>query len=153
MTDEGRFSIELEHLQGYEFKVRFDWDAAPDVIMDEPPPLGNQQGPNASRMLAAAVGNCLSASLLYCLSKAEPMPGSVRTTASCQLVRNAGGRLRIGAIDVVLGVSAELVDSPRITRCLDLFEDFCVVTASVSKGIPVKVQVVDEKTGTVLKTS
>jgi organic hydroperoxide reductase OsmC/OhrA len=153
MNDEGRFSIELEHLQGYEFRVRFDWDAAPDMVMDEPPPLGNQQGPNASRMLTAAVGNCLSASLLYCISKTEPTPGSVKTTASCQMVRNASGRLRIGALDVVLGVSAELVDSPRIARCLDLFEDFCVVTASVSKGIPVKVSVVDEKTGTVLKTS
>jgi organic hydroperoxide reductase OsmC/OhrA len=153
MADDGRFSIELEHLQGYEFKVRFDWDTAADVVMDEPPPLGDQQGPNASRMLAAAVGNCLSASLLYCLSKTDPLPGSVKTTASCQLVRNASGRLRIGGIEVVLRVRPELVDSPRITRCLDLFEDFCVVTASVSKGIPVKVSVVDENTGTVLKTS
>jgi len=152
MADDGRFSIELEHLQGYEFKVRFDWDRVPDVVMDEPPPLGNRQGPNASRMLAAAVGNCLSASLLYCLTKSEPPAGSVKTSASCQVVRNASGRLRVGALDVVLSVSAELVDSPRLTRCLDLFEDFCVVTASVSEGIPVKVSVVDEKTGRILKS-
>jgi hypothetical protein len=29
-----------------------------------------------------------------------------------------------------------------LPRCLDLFEDFCVVTASVRQGIPVTVEVV-----------
>ena len=71
MSDGGQFTIELEHLQDYEFKVRFDWDKAGDILMDEPAPLGARNGPNASRMLAAAVGNCLSASLMFCVAKAE----------------------------------------------------------------------------------
>ena len=38
--------------------------------MDEPEPMGENSGPNAGKVLAAAIGNCLTASLLFCLQKA-----------------------------------------------------------------------------------
>ena len=141
--EEGRFSFELEHLEGYEFKVRFDWEQMPELVMDEPPPLGGRTGPNASRMLAAAVGNCLSASLMYCVHKAEVPAGSVRTRVTCRLVRGERKRLRVGGIDVDLTVDGDTESSARFSRCLDLFEDFCVVTASIREGIPVNVRVLD----------
>ena len=144
MSDEGRFTIELEHLEGFEFKVRFDWEDAADVLMDEPSPLGGAQGPNASRMLAAAAANCLSASLLYCVSKNTVPVGSLRTSATCRLARNAQKRLRVEGLDVRIEVSDELAASARMARCADLFEDFCVVTGSIRQGIPVSVEVVDD---------
>ena len=49
MSAEGRFTIHLEHLEGYEFKVKFDWDSTEDALMDEPMPLGGESGPNAGR--------------------------------------------------------------------------------------------------------
>ena len=143
MSEEGRFTLEMEQLEGYEFKLKFDWDKVADLVLDEPPPLGQRNGPNASRMLAGAVANCLSASLLYCLTKADVPTGSVKTAVTCKLVRNDKGRLRIGGLDVSINIARELQESPRLKRCLNLFEDFCVVTASVREGIPVTVEVVD----------
>jgi hypothetical protein len=32
-------------------------------------------------------------------------------------------------------------DLPRSKTCLEIFEDFCIVTESVRKGIPVDVEV------------
>ena len=142
MSDEGRFNLELEQLEGYEFDVKLDWPELAGLRMDEPPPLGQRRGPNASRLLAAAVGNCLSASLLYCMSKADPPPGSLRTLVTCRVHRNEKGRLRIAALDVRITLAETLAASARLPRCLDLFEDFCVVTASVRQGIPVTVEVV-----------
>jgi organic hydroperoxide reductase OsmC/OhrA len=149
MSEEGRFSLDLEHLEGYEFRVKFDWDDAADVILDEPAPLGGARGPNASRMLAAAAANCLSASLLFCVAKGDVPPDSVRTHATCRLVRNENKRLRIGGLEVRITVGDELAQAARMARCKDLFEDFCVVTASIRQGIPVSVDVVDEA-GTLL---
>lgn len=142
MSEEGRFTIHLEQLDGYEFKVRFDWEQAAEVVMDEPPPLGDRAGPNASRMLAAAAADCLSASLLYCIAKEAPPAGAIRTAATCTLVRNEQKRLRIGGMEVRIEVAGELAEAARTRRCLELFEEFCVVTASLRQGIPIAVEVV-----------
>lgn len=109
--------------------------------MDEPPPLGEDHGPNAARLLAAAVGNCLSASALFCLRKARINVKGMRTTVQASLTRNDQRRLRIGGIQVKLQPEVHPEDKDRIGRCLELFEDFCVVTQSVRRGIDVKVEV------------
>lgn len=143
MSEAGSFTIELEQQQDYRIKVRFDWPGAADVLMDEPPPLGGEAGPNAARMLAAAAGNCLSASLLFCLTKTmEAVPEhAIRTEVTCRMLRNEQRRLRIGGLEARLTISEELERSPKLKRCLALFEDFCVVSASIRQGIPIRVTV------------
>jgi uncharacterized OsmC-like protein len=144
MSKEGQFTIEMTHLSGYEFKVNFGLENVPELLVDEPAPLGESKGPNPSRVLAAAAANCLSASLLYCVSKNQPPAGSVRTTATCTIDRNDKGRMRIGRMDIKLIVSGELENAVRMKRCLDLYEDFCVVTASLRDGFPIDVDVVNQ---------
>jgi organic hydroperoxide reductase OsmC/OhrA len=114
------------------------------LIMDEPPPLGERNGPNASRLLAAATANCLSASLMFCLAKEEVPARAVQTEATCTLIRNDKKRLRVGRLDVRITAGDALLDSKKRDRCMDLFEDFCVVTASLRQGIPVGVEVYNE---------
>jgi uncharacterized OsmC-like protein len=143
MAENTRFALTLERLQNYEFKINFDWDHLAPMIVDEAEPLGLRKGPNPSRLLAAAVGDCLSASLLFCLQKAKMEVKNIKTLVTGSLVRNEKGRLRIGRIDVSIAVELQDGQYDRINRCLDLFEDYCVVTASVRKGIPVNVWVTD----------
>ncbi len=144
MSDAHLFSVELEQQEGFEFRVRFDWPDVPELLLDEPEPLGRRAGPNAARLVAAAVANCLSASLVFCLrSKFRQDPGPVRAMATGRLERNDQGRYRIAGIDVVLSISENFGDMPHQERCLEQFEDFCIVTQSIRAGIPVSVSVVD----------
>ena len=66
-ADNGAFAVNLTLRDGYSFDVEFADGEGPPLIVDELPPLGEANGPNPARLLAAAVGSCLSASLLFCL--------------------------------------------------------------------------------------
>lgn len=135
------FTIEVKQKENYEFEVRFDKEHYAPLRMDEPEPLGRDAAPNAARVLAAAVGNCLSASLLFCTRKARAELGPMETRVHVRLGRNERGRLRIAGIEVEIDPHFPPGEREKAARCLELFEDFCVVTASVRGGIPVDVRV------------
>ncbi len=153
MAGEHELSVTIEHIQGLEFKVAFDWPEAGEVMMDEPEPVGHRRGPNASRLLAAAIGNCLTASLLFCLQRSKVELGGVTTaTVTGRTVRNGRGRLRVGGYAVRIALPVATADRERVERCLRLFEDYCVVTPSVRQGIDVTVDVVDRDGGTLFSS-
>ena len=135
------FTIERDQVEDYAFRVRFDKEQFPPLDMDEPVPLGKDSGPNASRVLAAAIGNCLSASLLFCARKGRVEIGPIRTKISVRTARNERKRLRIVGVRVEIDPQVPEPDRQQALRCLDLFEDYCVVTQSIRQGIPVEVSV------------
>jgi uncharacterized OsmC-like protein len=53
-------------------------------------------GPNPSRRLAASVANCLSASLLFALSKFKNTPGQITTSVTSRRERKPDKHLRDG---------------------------------------------------------
>jgi len=143
MDEPHTFTLTLEQLEDYEFRVKFDWPEVPELLLDEPAPLGGSRGPNAARLIAAAVANCLSASLVFCMRKFKQASGRVRADVTGELARNERGRLRIGRFDVTIHLADAAGEIRHFDRCLQQFEDFCVVTESVRNGIPVGVRVVD----------
>ena len=145
MTEPTSFTIHLEQEQDFDFRVKFDWPDNADLLLDEPEPLGHRHGPNAARLVAAAVGNCLSASLLFCLrTKFKQDPGPLRASVTGQLARNEHGRIRIAGLSVRIELAEDSSVLQHLERCMAQFEDFCVVTESIRHGIPVSVEVVDK---------
>jgi organic hydroperoxide reductase OsmC/OhrA len=144
MSDTRQHHVELRFVRGYEFVATFtDAEAMPAIVFDEPPPLGEGIGPNAAAVLAAAVGNCLAASFAFCLRKVRLEPVDLTANVIAHVDRNEQGRFRITGIDVELNPQLLEGDRSRQERCERLFEDFCVVTESVRRGIPVNVKIVD----------
>ena len=152
MSETQQFTLTLTQESDYVFRIEFDDTAIPALHTDESPPLGGDSGPNPSRMLVAAVANCLSASLLFSLRKYKNTPGVIVTRATARLERNEQNRLRIAHVDVEIELPEAAADYAQIERLLQQFENFCVVTESVREGVAVDVTVRDA-TGSVLHDS
>lgn len=146
---ESKPRVVLRQQQDYQFAIDFGADL-PKLIGDEHPPLGQGQGPTPVQLLAAAVGNCLSDSLLFALRKFKQQPEPLQCEVSAEVGRNAEGRLRVLAMQatITLGVPAQALE--HLERVLSTFESYCTVTQSIAQGIPVRVQVLDAQ-GAVLK--
>ena len=143
MSETRDYTVDLRFVRGYEFVATFrDPEGLPPIVFDEPAPLGEGSGPNAAAVLAAAIGNCLAGSFAFCLRKARVEPIDLTAAVVARVARNEQGRFRISGIDVELAPQVLAADQGRLERCERLFEDFCIVTESVRRGIPVNVKIV-----------
>ncbi len=142
-TPQDEVIVELNLLESYRFDVQFQPPGMPTLVTDLAPPLGAHLGPNPERLLAAAVANCLSASLLFALRKFAQQSSSLHTRAALQMARSAQGRMRVGRMAVDLHLGAPAAQMPHLARVLAQFEAFCSVTESVRAAFPVDVHVFD----------
>lgn len=142
-------TIRLTQRHDYQFDTHFG-DAVPDLMADEPAPLGQGLGPSPVQLLCAAVGNCLSASLLFSMRKYKLAPEPLSCEVEAQVGRNAENRLRVLEVTARLTLGVPAADLAHLERVLAQFESFCTVTESVRQGIPVAVEVFDS-TGARLK--
>lgn len=142
-------TVRLVQQHDYRFEIEFG-AAMPTLVGDEPPPLGAAAGPSPVQLLAAAVGNCLSDSLLFALRKYKQSPEPIRTEVQAVVGKNAENRLRVQRLDATLTLGVPAARLEHLDRVLASFESFCTVTESVRAGFPVGVRVLDAD-GVVLK--
>jgi len=135
------FSVSLTLLENYSFNV--DFGDFGHFISDEPSPIGNDLGPDPVRLLAASVGNCLAASLLFAIRKFNGDAGKITAQVTGEITRVAG-RLRVTQLQVVLNLPNNINDMPHLEHVLEQFESFCTVTQSVREGINVQTVITDQ---------
>jgi len=140
--DSELISIELRQQQDYCFKASLG-GTLPELLCDEPPPMGSGLGPSPVQLLCSAVANCLSDSLLFALRKYKQAPEPLSCRVSAEVGRNAEGRLRVLAMQAQLHLGVPAAQLQHLDRVLAQFESFCTVTQSVGQGFPVEVQVWD----------
>ena len=140
----GMESVQITQLRDYRFENRFG-EQAPAVYSDEPPPLGGGSGPSPVQLLAAAVGNCLSASLLFALRKFKQAPEPITAQVEPEVGRNDQKRLRVLRLKVRLDLGVPASRLEHLDRALAQFEEFCTVTQSVRASVPVELEVYDSE--------
>jgi organic hydroperoxide reductase OsmC/OhrA len=137
MSEDTNISFALTLTDGYAFTVDFTGTDIPPMTIDESPPLGGNAGPNPSRVLASAIASCMASSLLFCLRKARVEVGATRVDVTVTSGRNSRGRLRVKAVDLVLAPTVPADQVAMMTRCLEVYEDYCVVSGSIREGITI----------------
>ena len=151
-TETESIALTITQESDYAFRVVFDDTSLPPLLVDEAPPLGGGKGPDPARLLAAAIGNCLGASLLFALRKFKNAPGTIVARVRADHARSEKGRLRIGKVAVEITLPEPAAAYVQIERILAQFEEFCTVTERVRAGVPVEVTVRDGA-GAVLRVS
>ncbi len=140
---ERRFGVRVTHQERYRFLSQASEagqkHGAP-YLSDEPEPVGDNAGPSTPALLASAIGHCLSASLLECLKHAHVDVLSCRADAEAVVRPNAEGKPRIDHVEVTIRPQVK-GPSKRLTRCEDVYKNYCTVTSSVERGIAVEVKI------------
>jgi uncharacterized OsmC-like protein len=131
----------LKRISGHKFEVEFDDPRYPKLIVDEPEPLGSGEGPNPVRLLSAAVGECVSSGLVYCLDKAKVRIKRLETGVGMELVKEEEGYWRIKGVMVEVDLLVAKRDTTRARRSLERFEEYCTVTLGLRAGTPVTIDV------------
>lgn len=101
---------------------------------------GRDEAPAPDDLLTAAVGSCLASSFAFCASKARAELTGLTVNAKAEASR-VEGRLRVTGINVTLNPTFVEKDDKKLERCKSIFRNYCTVTESVTKGIPVNVTV------------
>lgn len=134
--------VSLVQQQDYRFDIQFG-GSIPVLTGDEPAPLGSGLGPSPVQLLSAAVGNCLSDSLLFALRKFKQAPEPLRCDITSQVGRNPEGRLRVLAMTARMTLGVPAASLQHLDRVVEQFEAFCTVTQSVGQGIPITIEISD----------
>jgi len=136
---ETEFRVDIERLEGYDFKISFR-DIEETLLMSEPAPLGSGKHPFGGHAIAAAIGHCMCSALIFCLEKARVNTGLIKAVLFTKVERNEKGRLRLTKVRV--SVHAQVDDMEKARRCMEIFEDYCIVTQSIRQGIEVETEVI-----------
>src|ERR1041385_1975019 len=103
MSAERDYTVDLKLESDYRFTATFpDSPRLEPMDFDEPAPLGGGVAPNAVAVLSAAIGNCLAASLTFCLRKARVDVDALAARVVTHVARNEHGHFRIADIEVVI---------------------------------------------------
>ncbi len=122
----------------YEVQIRGRHNLVVDASSET---QGDDEGPAPDDLLAAAVGACLSSSFTFCASKAKAELVELTSVVRAQISR-VEGYLRVTGMDVILNPKFKDEESAKKKeRCIAIFRNYCTVTESVSRGIPVNVEV------------
>ena len=124
----------------HQLKFKAELDGLHRAEIDELEPNGTDLAPNPADYLLLAVGGCLASAFMFSVSKFDLNLNKMHAKVRGKYTR-VNERLRVERVDVVLEVDPETEkDLQEIKEwCIGVFRNFCVVSESIRKGLPIGV--------------
>ena len=120
----------------------------PEFLMDEPKSFhGDENGPSSIEYLCVAVAGCQGTSFQFCLQKFDIELNKMVVICEAEIhhVDEAGrSMLRITNLHVKIDVELKNPDDEEdLLECFEVYKKYCVVSASIIKGIPIDIKLND----------
>jgi uncharacterized OsmC-like protein len=113
-----------------------------DFEVDEPVSFhGTDLGPSAVEYLLIGIGGCLGTTFIFCLQKKNIELETFEVVVDGKVSHTGPKkRLRLENVDVDLKFTPKEASSDlEINRCMKEFTKYCVVTNSITNGLPINV--------------
>lgn len=113
-----------------------------DLNVDEPSSFhGTDLGPSAVEYLLIGIGGCLGTTFIYCLKKNNVELEKLEVIVDGNLSHTGPKMLlRLVNVDVDLNFTPkETSTDVEITRCINEFTEYCIVTNSIANGLPIQI--------------
>lgn len=149
MVHEKNTIVDLKLEKDLIFKCYLGFEKLQEIYIDETlEEKEDMWGPDAARLLGMALLGCLSASFIFCLKKRNLTPDDLEARAEISFKTIEKGYTRIKQVDISLKPKTDdAATLKRINQCIRemkngklLFEENCIITASVREGINVNVE-------------
>jgi len=113
-----------------------------DFDIDEPASFhGTDLGPSAVEYLLIGIGGCLGTTFIYCLQKKNIELETFEVVVDGKVSHTGPKkRLRLENVEVDLKFTPKEASSDlELNRCMKEFTKYCVVTNSITNGLPINV--------------
>ena len=113
-----------------------------DLNVDEPVSFhGTDLGPSAVEYVLIGIGGCLGTTFTYCLRKNKIELETLKVIVEGELSHKGPKMLlRLVNVNVDLNfVPKEAGSDKEINKCMKEFFEYCIITNSITKGLPINV--------------
>jgi putative redox protein len=114
------------------------------IHLDEPESFhGTDIGPSPVEYFLIGIGGCLGSTFTYCLQKQEVEIDALEVVVDGQL-KHVGPNMSLKLVNIEAEILFTAKDgklSGKIEQCIKTFRDYCIVSNSITQGVPLDVKV------------
>lgn len=124
----------------HQLNFKAELDGLHKAEIDELEPHGTDLAPNPADYLLLAVGGCLASAFMFSVSKFDVNLKKMHAKVRGKYTR-VNEHVRIERVDVILEVDPSTEKDLKEIKewCIGVFRNFCVVSESIRKGLPIRV--------------
>lgn len=115
-----------------------------NVLIDEPLSFkGNDRGPSPVEYILIGIGSCLGASFIHCCKINNFEIKKLNIVVDGKMThRKPYNHLELAYVNVELNIiHFEEKTNEKFEKCLEIFREYCVVSNSLIRGLPINVNI------------
>ena len=129
--------VELSLLDNGDYFIRLNHEALEDVLVSLSKVPEEKRGGVARALFTASALYCMAGSVNYMLRARKVAIKDIKGTASIKMGKNEKNQDLVESMTLNIDVDIPENNRPELDRCIKYFENGCLITRGLKKGIEV----------------